>query len=63
MNILIRDGHIIDPSQELDGIGDILIEDGKIKEVALQKAPHPPITKGGKGEGMIRNPVLLMRKA
>ena len=33
MNILIKDGHIIDPSQGIDGVGDILIEDGKIKEI------------------------------
>jgi dihydroorotase len=31
--MLINNGHIIDPSQEIDGIGSILIEDGKIKEV------------------------------
>lgn len=33
MEILIKNGYIIDPSQGIDGIGDILIEDGKIKEV------------------------------
>ncbi|MDI6890436.1 MAG: dihydroorotase [Thermodesulfovibrionales bacterium] len=33
MRILIEKGHIIDPSQGIDGIGDVLIEDGKIKEV------------------------------
>lgn len=32
-NILIKNGHIIDPSQGIDEIGDILIEDGKIIEV------------------------------
>lgn len=31
--ILIKKGHIVDPSQRLDGVGDILIEDGKIKEI------------------------------
>jgi len=51
MKILIRDGHIIDPSQEFDGVGDIVIEDGKIKEVALQRAHHPPAGKGGKRGG------------
>jgi dihydroorotase len=50
MNTLIRDGYIIDPSQGFDGVGDILIEDGKIKEVALQKAsPHVSLAKGGGG--------------
>lgn len=36
MNILIKNGHIIDPSQDTDAIGDILIEDGKIKEIRLR---------------------------
>jgi dihydroorotase len=51
MRILIKNGHIIDPSQEIDGIGDILIEDGKIVEVRSQKTnpPTPPLEKGGWG--------------
>ncbi|MEW6419360.1 MAG: dihydroorotase [Nitrospirota bacterium] len=51
MRILIKNGHIIDPSQGIDSIGDILIEDGKIKEVRSQKTnpPMPPFTKGGHG--------------
>jgi len=36
MKILIKNGHIIDPSQGIDGGGDILIEDGKIKEIRVQ---------------------------
>ncbi len=32
-NMLIKNGHIIDPSQGIDGIGDILIEDGKIVRI------------------------------
>ncbi len=36
VKIVITDGHIIDPSQGIDGIGDILIEDGKIKEIRTQ---------------------------
>ncbi len=38
MRILIKNGHIIDPSQGIDGVGDILIEDGKIKEIKIQDA-------------------------
>ncbi len=37
MKILIKNGHIIDPSQALDGIGDILIENSKIKEIRMHK--------------------------
>lgn len=33
MSILIRNGHIIDPSQGIDGVADLLIEDGKVKEI------------------------------
>jgi dihydroorotase len=33
MRILIKEGHLLDPSQELDAVGDILIEDGKIREI------------------------------
>lgn len=33
MNILIKNGHTIDPAQKIDGICDIIIENGKIKEV------------------------------
>lgn len=36
MEILIENGHIIDPSQDIDGIGDILIEDDKIKRINIQ---------------------------
>ncbi|MCE5194188.1 MAG: dihydroorotase [Nitrospiraceae bacterium] len=32
-SILIKNGHIVDPSQKIDEIGDVLIEDGKIKTV------------------------------
>jgi dihydroorotase len=41
--MLIKNGHIIDPSQGIDGIGDILIEDGKIIEIVLER-------KSGKAE-------------
>ncbi len=40
MKILIKNGHIIDPSQGIDGIGDILIEDGKIIEIRMQDAGY-----------------------
>lgn len=35
-NMLIKNGHIIDPSQRIDGIGDIFIEDGKIKGINVR---------------------------
>ncbi|MDQ7787809.1 MAG: dihydroorotase [Thermodesulfovibrionales bacterium] len=36
MKILITQGHIIDPSQGIDGTGDIYIEGGKIKEIRVR---------------------------
>ncbi|RJQ55445.1 MAG: dihydroorotase [Nitrospiraceae bacterium] len=48
MNILIKNGRIIDPSNNIDGKGDILIEDGKIKEVRSRK-PEVRKSKGGMG--------------
>lgn len=42
MNILIINGHIIDPSQDIDGTGDILIEDGTIKEIRLGPSAFNP---------------------
>ena len=55
MNILIKNGHIIDPSQGIDRVGDILIEDGKIKEVHIQgkeqSPPTPPSPSRGEGKG------------
>lgn len=38
MDIIITNGHVIDPSQNINGIGDILIENGKIREIRLRPA-------------------------
>ena len=37
MKILIKNGHLIDPLQKIDGIGDILIENGKVKEINTKR--------------------------
>jgi dihydroorotase len=47
MSIEIRNGHVVDPSQNIDEICDILIEKGRIKEVRKsiarkKKTPHSP---------------------
>src|SRR5215469_5322065 len=34
MKVLIKNGHLLDPSQNLDGDFDLLLEDGRIAEVA-----------------------------
>lgn len=50
MKILIKNGHIIDPLQGIDGIGNILIEDGKIVKIKMQKTP-PFATMGSRRAG------------
>ena len=37
MNLLIKNGHIIDPSQGIDGMGDLVIENNRIKEISLER--------------------------
>ena len=32
--LIIKSGHVVDPSSKIDGVMDILIEDGKIVSVA-----------------------------
>jgi dihydroorotase len=51
VRIYIQNGRIIDPSQGLNTIGDILIEDGKIKEVRETISLHPPLDKRGRRGG------------
>ncbi len=34
MNLLIRGGHLIDPAAGIDGVYDVLVQDGVVKEVA-----------------------------
>ncbi len=64
MRTLIEKGHIIDPSQGIDGVGDVLIEDTRIKEISImskeQKAKRKsfpaPLMGGGKGGGESLSP-------
>ncbi len=43
MSMLIRGGHLIDPSAERDGIFDILIKDGTVAELAEWKNGEAPV--------------------
>ncbi|MCL0070366.1 amidohydrolase family protein, partial [Dehalococcoidia bacterium] len=36
MNLLIRNGRIIDPSQGIDCVGDLLVADGRIAQISEQ---------------------------
>lgn len=46
MKILIKKGHIIDPSQGLNGLGDLLIKDGKIAEIKIGQSGIKEVEKG-----------------
>jgi len=61
MKIVIKDGHIIDPSQGIDRVGDILIENGKIKEITDQgtKVKNDPEIRIINAQGMIVIPGLI----
>lgn len=57
MNILIKNGHLVDPSQDIDGIYDIMVSEGKILELKAHstkgKARKPAKNiPGRKTEGM-----------
>mgnify|MGYP002090303159 FL=1 len=41
MKTLIKNGRVIDPSQNIDAIMDLLVEDGVIKEVAAEIKAAP----------------------
>ncbi len=41
-NLFIQGGHIIDPSQRVDAIGDLLISDGKIGWLSTDETVSPP---------------------
>ncbi len=47
MKIFIKNGHLIDPTQKIDEICDVLIEDGKVREIHAQSAR----SKGPAGKG------------
>lgn len=68
MKILIRNGHVVDPSQGIDGIRDILIDGDRISEVrepgrtapaAGKGTPPPPLGKGGIRRGKLHEPRVI----
>jgi dihydroorotase len=42
--LLIRGGHIIDPSQGIDQVGDLLVAEGKIMQVGASVTPSPSLS-------------------
>ncbi len=51
MKIIIKNGRIIDPSQDMDGIGDIHIENGKITKIVVRRNGETEKRRAGKTEG------------
>lgn len=49
MNAIIKNGRIIDPSQNIDAVGDLVIENGKIKEIRIhdKKSKQTTIQESG----------------
>ncbi len=44
MPVLVRGGRVIDPSQNMDRVGDLLIVDGRIARVGSQPTTDEPCT-------------------
>lgn len=58
MNLLIKGGRVIDPSQGIDGTFDILVENGLVKEVGSM-LPAPAGTETVDAAGLIVTPGLI----
>jgi len=54
MMIIIKKGHLVDPSQGLDAVCDITIEDGKIREISAQRAEGKEQRVNGKSQQKIK---------
>ncbi len=56
--LLIRGGRVIDPAQDLDDIRDVLIEDGRVREVG-RRLPTPPGATVVEAQGLIVAPGFI----
>lgn len=59
MTILIKGGRVIDPSQNLDAVTDVLIEDGKIAGIGENLTTSPPHRSTINADGLIVCPGLI----
>ena len=58
MKRLIRQGRVVDPSQDLDGIHDLLIEDGRVSEIG-ESLPVPEGAEVIDASGQVVTPGLI----
>jgi dihydroorotase len=56
--LVLRDGRVIDPSQNLDGIADVVFADGRVKAVG-REAPHGRDAEIRDAKGLIVTPGLI----
>jgi dihydroorotase len=60
MKILIKNGHVVDPKNKIDGIMNVLVEDGRIKTVGAGSKPaHTKIDQEIDAKGKIVCPGLI----
>lgn len=50
MTYLLSNGHIVDPREDLDGVGDILIKDGRIVSVSMRGSSKPSNAHDGRDQ-------------
>src|SRR5262245_30622941 len=43
MDLLVKNGRVVDPARKLDGVADILIRDGKIRSIGATTAVDLPV--------------------
>jgi len=55
--VLIKNGRVIDPANQVDRIADILIEDGKIKSIGAIKS-KPPASSAGRRRGDFKGEII-----
>ncbi|MGH7126763.1 MAG: amidohydrolase family protein, partial [Stellaceae bacterium] len=56
--LVLKGGRVIDPSQHLDGVADVVFADGKVKAVG-RDAPHGRDAEVRDAKGLIVTPGLI----
>ena len=58
-NLIIKNGHIIDPGKGIARIGDIFVRDGQIADAVSEGVPLPADTKVIDAKGMVVSPGFI----
>jgi dihydroorotase len=62
MQLILRHGRVIDPSQEYDRIADLGIEDGRVAEIAPHISTKGRQLRGGPAMTIVRGTVIWSRR-